>query len=70
MKKINEYQQAIDQGFYEHMPKAVLAAIAVSFAEKINSNTFETFDGPTFALQAEWATLHANGIVPQKPYEA
>ena len=47
-------------------PKAVLFEIAKSFA-MLQSEGDETkaFD----LLQAEWATLHTNRIVPQKPYK-
>lgn len=60
MKKLNNYQQAIDQGFYEKAPKAVLAAIAVSMA--INNG-----EDATEYLKREWQTLYNNGIISQKP---
>lgn len=63
MKKTNEYQLAIP--FYDKIPKAVLAAIAYSFASRI----IEVTD-PMMVEQAiwnEWDTLYHNDIVPQEP---
>ena len=62
MKIGNEYAQQLEE-YYDKIPKAVLAAIAVSFA------TFQTDDlskAPGL-IYDEWITLHANGIVKQKP---
>lgn len=64
MKSKNEYQQRIDPAFYETCPKAVLAAIAVSLLNRLDPT--EKLDY-TSCLHLEWATLHDNGIVPQKP---
>lgn len=61
LKIRNEYQKAIDPRVYEAMPKAVLAAIAVSFVSAGGSN----LDEATAALVNEWALLHVQGIVPQ-----
>lgn len=62
IKKSNEYAGSYP-GFTE-TPKSVLAAIAFSLAMRISG------DNPEDAaklLRDEWAALHANGIVPQKP---
>jgi len=64
MKTHNDYARCIVD--YERIPKAVLAAIAYSFASRL----IEDNDSPTMvdaAIMDEWATLHINGIVPQKP---
>jgi hypothetical protein len=58
----NEYQQALGALFGE-MPKAVLAAVAVSAF----SNGGDDLAGAAGRIAAEWDVLHANGIVPQKP---
>lgn len=62
-KTSNEYADMIPQDFYRDCPKAVLAAIAVSFAMMINGE--DEKDGIGGQLAREWATLHENGIVPQ-----
>jgi hypothetical protein len=64
MKTHNEYSKVISADVYEKMPKTVLAAIAVSFASRIQSCSPEA--AAVFLLK-EWKTLHANGIIPQKP---
>lgn len=63
MKLSNEYQRALRT--YEQMPKAVLAAVAFSFASRI----IESADAATVeaAILNEWQVLHDNGIVPQEP---
>ena len=58
----NEYQELLGE-LYAEIPKAVLAAIAVSLASRGG-------DYPQDAKQnvaEEWEVLHTNGIVPQKP---
>lgn len=57
----NEYQAALKN--YEQIPKAVLAAIAVSFASCGGDNIEEAQD----AIMDEWKALFNAGIVPQKP---
>ena len=57
----NDY--AAEIAHYERMPKAVLAAIAVSFTSCGGDN----MDGVTDRLIDEWWALHQAGIVPQKP---
>lgn len=64
LKLSNEYARAIVD--YGRIPKAVLAAVAYSFASRIISDG----DSPTMieaAIMDEWVVLHQNGIVPQKP---
>ena len=51
-------------------PKAVLAAIAVSYAHiNLDHDAGELFDEETITkkLHEEWTALYASGIVPQKP---
>ena len=63
MKVRNEYMTAISGRLYEKIPKAVLAAIAVSHI--VNHEV--PFDEVDEAILEEWRILHAQGIVPQKP---
>ncbi len=63
-KKENDYQKLIDSKFYERCPKAVFAAIAVSYAVNHGITKMEDITGE---LLNEWKTLNENGIVPQKP---
>ena len=62
LKTLNSYQQAFPN--YEKTPKAVIAAIAVSFA-LLRSE--DNWDKAIERLTDEWQVLHDNGIVPQKP---
>lgn len=59
----NEYQNLINPLFYEKCPKAVFAAIAVSYM--VNHGIVQ-MDEVTVALLDEWKVLHGNEIVPQK----
>lgn len=64
MKTSNEYARSLVA--YDRIPKAVLAAVAYSFASRI----IEDSDSPTMielAILDEWDVLHQNGIVPQGP---
>lgn len=63
-KKDNQYMKNIDPAFYVDCPKAVFAAIAASYALNYIGSSFENL---TAELHNEWATLHRNGIVDQKP---
>ena len=63
MKASNEYAQVLYPR-YGDTPKAVIAAVAVSLLLKDNEGKW---DGIYDAFVKEWATFHANGIVPQKP---
>ncbi len=69
-KLYNEYADALGAKFYDRTPKAVFAAIAVSALAK-GADGLLARDWPTSEVQAlvlrEWAVLHENGIVPQKP---
>jgi hypothetical protein len=60
-KKDNEYARLVH---HVDASKTVWMAIAVSFAMQATQGQLETIDA---AIMAEWETLHANGIVPQKP---
>lgn len=64
-KKSNSYQELLSQEFYEKCPKAVLAAIAVSFV--INHQGSDADVAEEIILH-EWDILHKNGTIPQKPY--
>ena len=60
--KSNEYQRAYPG--YASTPKAIIAAIAYSFAMRIAE------DDEAYAsrlIQEEWGVLYDNGIVLQKP---
>lgn len=62
----NEYARMLERD-YARTPKAVLAAIAVSFA--IHLQDEEDLSKARGQVMAEWAALHAAGIVPQAPPE-
>lgn len=64
MKKQNEYQRMLSQEFFNKTPKAVFAALAVSFVYNHKEFSKETIED---YLKAEWELLHTQGIVPQKP---
>lgn len=63
-KTSNEYADLIDNSLYEKMPKAVLAAIAASFALRMAEDDFSQVQS---IMVEEWQALYDNGIVPQKP---
>jgi hypothetical protein len=58
----NEYQQMVGQVF-DRTPKAVIAALVVSLANRLG---YQNDEIPKLWLD-EWQTLNDNGIVPQKP---
>lgn len=60
--KHNEYAELLPN--FDKIPKSVLAAIAVSFALRHNN---EDLNGVEQDIIREWAILHNNEIVPQKP---
>ena len=63
MKSFNDYARKFGP-LYDRTPKAVFAAIAYSFADRIIANP----DADLVAIvNEEWAVLHDNGIVPQQP---
>ena len=62
IKRRNAYSRTLG-GLYDRIPKAVLAAIAVSFATQGG----DFLDEAEKRVLEEWTILHQNGIVPQKP---
>lgn len=69
----NGYQATLASRLYAETPKAVFAAIAVALLVKQEPELEHAFRGELnaardleAALLAEWATLYANGIVPQR----
>ncbi len=69
-KKSNEYAKVISE-IYDRTPKAVLAAIAVSYAMMVDDSVdYDGFEGVQEAILKEWGILHSNGIVPQKPIKS
>jgi uncharacterized protein (DUF608 family) len=60
-KRDSEYSRAV---FEIEAPKTVWMAIAFSLAMLIENSDK---DAAVARVMAEWETLHANGIVPQKP---
>ncbi len=62
MHKKNDYERAIVD-IFEDIPKAVLAAVAVSAL----TDGGERLSEATSAVVREWLTLQECGIVPQKP---
>lgn len=62
-KQGNKYAQQFG-GEYERIPKAVFAAVALSFAARYCRGDL---GGGTLHFLAEWQVLHENGIIPQIP---
>ena len=69
MKLRNQYLASIPAEMYERTPKAVFAAIAVSYALRCGDGDLDDLSpevvGP--ALLEEWRILYENQIVPQRP---
>lgn len=63
-KKLNEYVEVLPREVFEDTPKAVWAAIAISFA--VNLGAEGDFSKATQAVVHEWSILNQNGIVPQE----
>ena len=61
--KSNEYIESIPLEIFENTPKAVWAAIAISFA--VNLAAEGDFSQAAQQIVNEWAVLKQNGIVPQ-----
>jgi hypothetical protein len=61
MKTGNDYKNLLS--FYDLIPKAVLAAVAVPYAT--GGGDHPERGGEQVAR--EWQLLHENGMVPQKP---
>lgn len=59
-KKRNDYVREIPS--YDDIPKAVFAAIAFSFAMRLEE---DDADRARRLLVTEWAILHQSGLVPQ-----
>lgn len=57
----NDYSNALTLRTYDMIPKAVLAAVAVSAL----TSGGDCLDEAQQAIVTEWNTLHQNGIVPQ-----
>jgi len=58
----NEYAQTLrGEGLYDAIPKAVLAAIAISYA----TGGGDWIEHAKERIVTEWNTLHENGIIPQ-----
>lgn len=57
----NEYQRSISRELFERTPKAVFAALAISY---YLNNGVQDIDA---ALLEEWKILYKQGIIPQKP---
>ena len=68
VKMGNDYATLLDDDF-DRIPKAVFAAIAVSFAHRIigEGSDEERFAQVRRVIREEWAALYGNGIVPQVP---
>lgn len=64
LKTENEYQKLVSREVYEKTPKAVFAAIAISYMVNLVGISFDGIDNE---LIKEWKILHGNKIVPQKP---
>lgn len=67
----NEYADAFGR-LYTNTPKSVFAALAYSYISRCAGPDGET-DSRELIVQEflrEWAILHENGIVPQKPPKA
>jgi hypothetical protein len=64
MKIGNEYARALGR-MYAKTPKAVFAAIAFSYADRLFAKTSGTESADV--LLEEWRILYENGIVTQKP---
>jgi len=65
--KQNQYTDILSDDFFRKCPKAVFAAIAISWAH-LQGTDLET-ENIEGTLIGEWNALYHNGIVPQKPYK-
>lgn len=72
---MNGYARLIPASLYDRMPKAVLAALAVSLVMQrgdeggceIHPDDATASEDVTKTLLAEWSALNLAGVVPQKP---
>lgn len=62
-KTENEYQKMIDPALYADTPKAVFAALVVSYLNRLGVE----FSDVDAAIREEWQALYDAEIVPQKP---
>jgi hypothetical protein len=60
----NEYMKQIDRKLYGETPKTVLAALLVSFLDRLSGGDAHNVDDE---IIEEWSALYVAGIVPQKP---
>lgn len=65
-KIVNEYAYAAGRDFFEEIPKAVWAAIAVSSITQGG----DYIENARKLIAEEWDVLHTQGIVPQRPNAA
>ena len=63
VKARNNYVDGIPLQLYNRIPKAVWAALALSYA----SQGGENFNGVMDKIFDEWSKLYLNDVVPQKP---
>ncbi len=66
VKLSNEYAQVFGHKTFDEIPKAVFAAIALSFANRAQAAEGDLYAAAQLAV-SEWETLADNGIVPQRP---
>ena len=64
-QKFRAEMSLVEHDWFDKVPKAVLFEIARQFA-KLVADDFND-DAALAAMAKEWATLHAGGLVPQKP---
>lgn len=67
MKTSNDYAQAFGR-LYDRTPKAVFAAVAMSYAIRV-AGAEEPAGTAIAEFLHEWTVLNQNGIIPQKPAE-
>ena len=66
VKLSNEYAKLLGR-LYADTPKAVLAAVMVSYMIRCDGELMLMSDRAQALLADEWQILYENGIVPQKP---
>lgn len=57
-----------EREWFDNCPKAVLFEIARQFAMRVADDFTE--DAAFETMQNEWAVLHSQNLVPQKPFKA
>jgi hypothetical protein len=65
----NEYLGILDKCQFDDTPKTVWASIVVSLLVQMQGEgtNEQRFDVVPSLIRREWETLHANGIILQKP---